>query len=699
MQFYSIKRMVIVSAFVALILLPYMSLPDSRGQNLDRGILSNLTDDLLETVRLANAPTQQVYILVNSTIYRGLEESLERWMRDVETTGFNVTLHVITQGSASEIRTLLQNASNLVGCLMVGDIPYAIYETTYEYPRGVSHYETFPTDLYYMDLNGIWLDVDGNGLFDTHEGDIAPEIWVSRLRASPLSGNEVQLLRNYFDKNHDYRVGNLTLPQRALIYTDHYFNYYTYDLTPKTESILKEVFDEVEVVAYPQETTAEDYLMRLQRGWTLVRLCVHSGGFGHYFGNQTDGKVEPLDIKRNDPKAFFYIITSCGNFDYRQRDYIGGWYVFSKSYGLIAIGESGAHDLFAVLPEEFFLRLKGECFGQAYLHYLRKCVEEGARIDSVHNAVMLGDPLLTIYPRAPAETIKKVNGVRISEHFTCKNVSSRGDWRDKTDRFNTTDPAAYVWWYLEDLTVGETYHLRYVWINPRNETYAISMGNFTATPYPSRRAWAWIYIRGHEPERLPGEWRCEVYYREDEGDWVHGFTERFTIQGPPQGLPGGAGELIGLIAITIAVIALALTIKWARGEPYISTAWAKAGKAMAVVGILALAPSFALLVPKVSLSLGLSPGAIEGLSILLLVGLAILIAGAAIYGLVRRAFYSKLLGFLMSRRGPVRFEELKERFKIKEGDIERVVLRLNARRGLKGRVTIDPERGEVSYSG
>jgi len=120
---------------------------------------------------------------------------------------------------------------------------------------------------------------------------------------------------------------------------------------------------------------------------------------------------------------------------------------------------------------------------------------------------------------------------------------------------------------------------------------------------------------------------------------------------------------------------------------------------MAAVGFLVFAPSLAFLVPEVSLYLGLSHGTIEGLRILLLLGLAILIAGTVIYGMARRAFYSGLQGFLMSRRGPVGFGELVERFGIKEGDIERIVLRLNARREFRGRITVDPERREVSYSG
>jgi hypothetical protein len=350
---------------------------------------------------------QRVYLLVSSSVYGPLKDALDRWVEDVEKTGFEVIQEVITSESASEIRTLLRNTPNLVGCFMVGDIPYVVYRTydtwsTRHVTRGLRVWqsETIPTDLYYMDLDGIW-HADKDGVLDGHEGDIAPEIWVGRLKASTLSGNEIELLRNYFEKNHLYRIGTLTLPYRALVYTDNYIHYYTNGVTPETVDALRSVYGEVVKVAYPQKTSAEDYLQHLKRGYSLVRLLVHSGGFGHYFGNQTDGKVYSRDIRALDPKGFFYVITSCVNFDYRQRDYIGGWYVFAKSYSLLSIGQSGVHDLFIVLPEAFFPRLRNEYFGLAYLRYLQECARKNVCMDSVLNAIMIGDPLLKVAYNGP----------------------------------------------------------------------------------------------------------------------------------------------------------------------------------------------------------------------------------------------------------------------------------------------------------
>jgi len=336
-------------------------------------------------------------------VYEPIRDKLERWIEDVGKSGFEVTQKIITNESPSEIRTLLRGMPSLIGCLMVGDIPYVLYEfhDGWYDGNGVWRPDEFPTDLYYMDLDGKWTDADNDGLFDGHKGDIAPEIWVARLKPPSLYGDSTELLRNYFDKNHLYRIGALTLPNRALIFTDHYLDYYTYEFTPETVSALKTVYPDVVKVAYPERTNASDYVDQLQRGYSLVRLFVHGWSQGHAFGNRTDGTVESEDIRKVDPKVFFYVISSCMNFDHRDTDYIGGWYVFSESYGLLAVGDSGVHDMFAVLPSGFFPRLRSEYFGLAYLRYLQTCVRENARVGSIYNAIVVGDPLLSVAYNGP----------------------------------------------------------------------------------------------------------------------------------------------------------------------------------------------------------------------------------------------------------------------------------------------------------
>ena len=366
----------------------------------------------LPTTSIAQQASQPhvICLMVKDNVYGPLEGRLQRWKADKESLGASIILKVVLQESASEIRLFLKNITGLTGSLMVGDIPYVEYEWTFHDVYGKPIYDRFPSDLYYMDLNGEWVDSDGNGAYDKINGDLGPEIWVGRLKTSNLSGDQIELLERYFDKNHNYLSGTLTMPQRALLYidettpegTDEVTQYYTGALALKTLEGLSRIYPEVVMVRSLEQTNSSDYLARLKEPWSLVRLNVHGDATGHGFlyAGKKDRRVTSQDIKNTDPRSLFYVITSCHNFDYRKRDYIAAWYVFG-SYGLFAIGDSSIRDILVVLPEVFYWNLKQECFGIAYLKYARECVTQNRNALNVINYVMVGDPSLGVIPSQP----------------------------------------------------------------------------------------------------------------------------------------------------------------------------------------------------------------------------------------------------------------------------------------------------------
>lgn len=77
--------------------------------------------------------------------------------------------------------------------------------------------EKHPGELYYMDLLNEWNDTDGDGFFDQIQDHSEPVIWIGRLTAGLLHGNEKIDLLNKFTKNHDYRIGKLNITARALV--------------------------------------------------------------------------------------------------------------------------------------------------------------------------------------------------------------------------------------------------------------------------------------------------------------------------------------------------------------------------------------------------------------------------------------------------------------------------------------------------
>ena len=113
---------------------------------------------------------------------------------------------------------------NIKGAVMIGDMPVEHFERNGQFGNP-NDYQRFACDLYYMDVNGTWSDSTANGTYDTHTGNVAPEIWVSHIAPSSVTvlnpgQTEASLVNDYLGKNHEYRIGQLRLPQSGLAYID-----------------------------------------------------------------------------------------------------------------------------------------------------------------------------------------------------------------------------------------------------------------------------------------------------------------------------------------------------------------------------------------------------------------------------------------------------------------------------------------------
>ena len=342
-------------------------------------------------------PTEPyVYVLVWSGSLNPQNPSLLTYKQDLENDGFSVEIKTPQQfGTTSEnIRQFLKNEAtthNITGILLVGDIPYARYEMEYE-----NYTYIFPCDLYYMDLDGNWTDSDGNEIYDMHTnetGNLEPEIWVGRLWASTMTGDEEDLLINYFDKNHRFRNGELTLPRRSLAYIDDDFVDSNAD---EINSSLRMIYgNETTLVTDPQTTTATHYKNTLNDtlGYEWLHLVSHGGDDSHCFkiGPMQWTYVFSSEIRFIDPHAFFYNIMACRTADYSQTDYIGGSYIFADTYGLLAVSSTkpgqmtSCNDFYGPIAE-------GRCIGQAFKEWFEKHGE----LDRFfyYGLTILGDPTL-----------------------------------------------------------------------------------------------------------------------------------------------------------------------------------------------------------------------------------------------------------------------------------------------------------------
>lgn len=134
-------------------------------------------------------PQGWIYVLVEPSVFDGIESSLNQYATDLESIdGLSVGIYTVSTSNTTAIRSFLQQAlpEGLVGCLLVGDVPEAYYECYWW-----GEYYRFPTDFYYMDLDGVWNDTDDDGWYDKHGGEASAEIWVGTLQPSLVSGDDI----------------------------------------------------------------------------------------------------------------------------------------------------------------------------------------------------------------------------------------------------------------------------------------------------------------------------------------------------------------------------------------------------------------------------------------------------------------------------------------------------------------------------
>ncbi len=340
-----------------------------------------------------------IVVLVNNNLYGQIESSLNQYITDLNNESYDVKLYTISGGLPESIRTLLQDEyqQGMIGALLIGDLPVPWFEY-YCWEA----WATFPIDLYYMDLNGVWEDTDSDGIMDEHTGDLYPEIFVGRLTAGPMTmgGSEANLVNNYFAKNHTYRTGGKYMKNRALIYIDDDWNYwqgeydYAMSLAYQSRTCIHE----------GAETISDDYEVKLSDNYEFIQVMSHSGPSCHYFkiGDEWSGGTtcnnEVINI---DPKAYFYNLFACSNSRYVENDYMGGWYIFCQDQGLASIGSAKTGSM---LYFEYFYGPfgQGKSIGRAYFEWFYTVAGWGFPDNDLcwfYGMTLCGDPMLrSLYP-------------------------------------------------------------------------------------------------------------------------------------------------------------------------------------------------------------------------------------------------------------------------------------------------------------
>lgn len=337
---------------------------------------------------------ETVLVIVSEELSQALAPELQRFADDLSIEGKIPVVESWTGGAAADLRDHIVDVygtCDLEGVLLVGDLPIAWWEDSYW------GYEEFPIDYFFMELDGNWIDNDGDGMYDNLSGDVGPEIWAGRLYASNLTwGSEEAAIRNYFNKNHDYRTGNLSISHWGLSFVDDDWSYWG-------DCDLDRAYGNVTTVTSSNQTVADNYKTYLVDGYEWVHLCAHSCPWAHTFmingGYPGGGSVLNCEIDALGPRALFYNLFNCSGTRYTEIDNIGTLYTFDDRHGLAVIGSSKTGSMLDFYS--FYDPLgDGLSIGDAYREWWVEQARSGFSSNEkawYFGLNILGDPTLDIF--------------------------------------------------------------------------------------------------------------------------------------------------------------------------------------------------------------------------------------------------------------------------------------------------------------
>lgn len=187
----------------------------------------------------------KIILMVENGPAGALQNELSILQQDLTADGWTVisrtaSMHDSPQAVKDQIRSIYNSdPSNVKALLLFGHIPVA-YSGDIAPDEHANHKGAWPADLYYGEMDGTWTDstvntvtaereanhnTPGDGKFDQNVPPSDVELMVGRVDLHNMTcysnkrvpRSEIDLLRQYLNKNHAFRVGDLEVERRALI--------------------------------------------------------------------------------------------------------------------------------------------------------------------------------------------------------------------------------------------------------------------------------------------------------------------------------------------------------------------------------------------------------------------------------------------------------------------------------------------------
>ncbi|MFH1706832.1 MAG: Calx-beta domain-containing protein [Planctomycetota bacterium] len=345
----------------------------------------------------------KILVIVNNTLRPLIGARLTTYTNDLTAAGYTVETYTCTQGNAEDLKTfIVGKKTSLVGCVFVGSIPSAWFEIANDH--GVYGYAVFPCDLFLMDLDGTWTDVNSTspmqaGVYDDHtagSGDLAPEIFIGHIDASMVPGTEADNTNAYFDKLHAFYTGSTVIVDYGLTYTEDDWQS-DWDFLNNVKSAFP-AYSALAGTATTPNTERNDYLNNrlastAATAYGFIQLACHSASTFHAFSR--GGSLDSTTVRASVPQAVAYNLFCCSGARYTDPNFLAGSYVFNVSANaLVAIGSTKAGSMLNF--SHFYIPLgRRKSFGQAFCDWFQSNTWSRHWF---YGMAVIGDPLLTVVP-------------------------------------------------------------------------------------------------------------------------------------------------------------------------------------------------------------------------------------------------------------------------------------------------------------
>jgi len=194
----------------------------------------------------------KVVLLVDKTYAPELARELTQLQQDLTGDGWSVLRHDVSRADTVQnikariVADYRADPANVKALFLFGHIPVPYSGNIIPDGHFPDHQGAWPADAYYGDMDGIWTDrslssviasdprnrnVPGDGKFDQSDLPSPVELEVGRVDLAKLPGrtsrngpatfpSELELLRQYLNKDHNFRQGLASAPRRAVLYDD-----------------------------------------------------------------------------------------------------------------------------------------------------------------------------------------------------------------------------------------------------------------------------------------------------------------------------------------------------------------------------------------------------------------------------------------------------------------------------------------------